>query len=351
MMIPVNEMPVVIPVDLFTRVRAYEHFPQRILVTGGSGSLGSALITDFLQSFPTSTVLCLSRDVHRQDLLVERLKKKGIPTDNLRLMLGDVRDKNRLEWVMRGATTVLHCAAIKHVGAGEYSPNEYILTNIEGTRNVAETALRANVEKCLFISTDKSCQPANLYGRTKAVAERLWVRYNGFNRVAKLSCIRYGNVFDSRGGVYQVWKKCVENEQPLTVRIPDPTRFICFLSWGVQWVKQCLDMMRGGEIFVPANLSALSLHDLARELQPDDGLWVKERLKAGEKQHEILLAPEEHQSTVYRDGFWIVNPEDPQWPYEAWEGGQPDLPYSSDGVPRMNAKEFLRLYQEEAQEE
>ena len=264
------------------------------------------------------------------------------------MVIGDVRDADRLYWNMRGSTDVAHLAALKHVDAGEYSPTEYVRTNINGTINVAEAALKTGVERCLFISTDKCCQPYNLYGRTKAVAERIWIRDNVFGcGKTKFSVVRYGNVFDSAGSVMEYWQDKTYGDE-ITVRTPNPTRFICFLSWGVQWIRDVLDNMRGGEIFVPAGLKAISMVSLAEEIAGWQYVNMLPLLP-GEKQHEVLIAPEEYQSTVAvsidESDFYVINPDEPQWAYEAWQGGYVEpMMYTSELVKHMRAKEFLALY-------
>ncbi len=278
---------------------------------------------------------------------------------NLRTVIGDVRDEDRLKWMMRGSDVVVHAAALKHVDAGEYAPTEYTKTNIEGTINVAEAAVTVGAEKCLFISSDKAVAPYNLYGRTKAVAERIWIRNNVLGRgKTKFSALRYGNVFDSRGSVVQVWSERVKNGQTISVREPDPTRFVCFLKWGVDWIRASLNLMHGGEIFLPAGLSALSMHDLALKFAPRDK-WEVLPLGGGEKQHESLIAPEEVSSAVYYPPFVIINPDSPQWKYETWKGfdndGIPsstkyeiDILQSSRSALRIGADDFIELYNRNA---
>lgn len=333
----------------------------RILVTGGSGSLGTVLIADLLKT-TDDVVICYSRDVHRQHGLVDYLHSKGFDDrfleDRLRLFIGDVRDQDRLFWAMRGVDTVVHTAALKHVGEGEYNSSEYIRTNIEGTSNVAEAAIQEGVSKCLFIGTDKIPGAVNLYGKTKAVAERLWIRLNQYGHPkTKLSALRYGNVFDSRGSVVEVWQSLIAQGLPISVCVPDPTRFVCFLPWGVEWIKGALAFMQGGEVFVPAGLQAISMHSLASYLQSDKSQWIESPLLSSEKQHEILIAPEEYSelsitlplqyNIPYR--MFVINPDTPRWRYSKWStdrecGVSVDRPYSSGRVPLMPIEEFMRLY-------
>ncbi len=327
---------------------------QRVFVTGGSGSLGRSLILNLL-STTDSVVVCYSRDPHKQNELVALTGNHP----NLRTVVGDVRDIDRLRWTMRGADVVVHAAALKHVDAGEYNPDEYHKTNIDGTTNVAEAAVSVGAEKCLFISSDKAVAPYNLYGRTKSVAERIWIRDNVLGRgKTKFSVLRYGNVFDSRGSVIQVWNERVKNGLSISVREPDPTRFVCFLKWGVDWIRASLELMRGGEIFLPAGLSAISMHDLALKFAPRDK-WELSPLGGGEKQHESLIAPEEVSSAVFYPPFVIVNPDSPQWKYQAWEnvirlhasvniGSEIDILRSSQNAPRIGADDFIKLYNQYA---
>ncbi len=320
---------------------------KRVFITGASGSLGKALVMNLLAT-TQATIVCYSRDPHKQNQLLELAKN----SPRLRMVIGDVRDKDRLYWNMRGSTDVIHTAALKYVDAGEYSPTEYTKTNIDGTTNVAEAALKTGIERCLFISTDKCVAAINLYGRTKAVAERIWIRDNVFGRgKTRFSVVRYGNVFDSAGGVMEYWQDKKYGDE-ITVRTPNPTRFICFLSWGVQWVRDVLDNIRGGEIFVPADLKAISMVSLAEEIAGWQYVSMLPLLP-GEKQHEILIAPEEYQSAITVDvgesSFHIINPDEPQWEYEPWQGSYIEpMMYTSELVEHMRAKDFLRLYEKTA---
>ena len=310
---------------------------ERYFVTGGTGSLGSKLVKHLLAT-TDDIVVCYSRDPHKQNRLLTETNNNP----NLRCVIGDIRDKDRLWWWMRGATAVAHCAALKHVDIGEYNSSEYESTNIVGSRNVMETAVKLGVQKAIIISSDKSVAAANLYGRTKAVAERSWIRFNTEARgKTLLSALRYGNVFDSQGNVVQVWRDRLQKGLPIIVREPDPTRFICFLRWGVKWIIDVLACMRGGEVFVPCNLRTLSIHTLARQFSPEDQ-WQRLPLGSGEKQHEVLLSPEEIPDTVTVGHFWVVNPLDHQWKYEKRVGAPVDVSQvSSATAPRMPVGEFL----------
>lgn len=289
-------------------------------------------------------MICYSRDPHKQNELISITKNHS----RLRVILGDIRDKERLFLAAHGCDTIIHTAALKHVDAGEYNPVEFVKTNIDGTLNVASAATELGIEKALFVSTDKAVSAFNLYGRTKAVAERVWIRENIYGRgTTKLSAIRYGNVFDSHGSVMEAWSNKKYGDD-ITVRIPNPTRFVCFLSWGVEWIRKALDMMRGGEIFVPSNLNAISMVSLAEEIVG----WYHVSmipLNAGEKQHEMLISPEEYQSTVEHAGFYIVNPEEPQWKYDNWKGKYAEpMMYTSELTKYIKAKDFIKLYKETA---
>ena len=308
-------------------------------MTGGTGSLGSKLVK-YLLANTDSVVVCYSRDPHKQNQLLAETRNHP----NLRLVIGDVRDEDRLWWMMRGATVVVHAAALKYVDLGEYNSGECSSINIDGSRNVMKTAVKIGAARALFISTDKSVSATNIYGRTKAVAERSWIRFNmeAHNRTM-LSALRYGNVFDSRGNVVEVWRNRLQQGLPIIVREPEPTRYVCLLSWGVKWIIDALATMRGGEVFIPSNLRAVSMFDLARQFSPEDQ-WKREPLGSGEKQHEVLLAKEEIPDTVNVGHFWIVNPVDYQWRYEKWTGLPVDEKQVSSGTaPRMPVGELLSL--------
>lgn len=240
------------------------------LISGLTGTWGQAL----LEADPPWTIRGLSRDELKQSELREQYP-------NVRWLLGDVRDRDRLRRAMEGCDTVVHAAALKRVDAGEYDPGEFIKTNVLGTMNVAECALDCGVEKAVLLSSDKAVSPANLYGSTKLCAERYFLAANAYggNR-CKFSVVRYGNVKGSRGSL-------LAKTGPVTLTDARATRFWMEPSEAVDLVLLALREMQGGEVFVP-KIGARLVADMVEAVgEPATGL------RPGEKLHEALIAPEE----------------------------------------------------------
>lgn len=261
-----------------------------VLITGATGSLGFLLCKRFIDK--GDEVIAFSRNPHKQAELI-----RDVNNSNLHCVLGDVRDTERLEDTFRtySPQVVIHAAALKRIERGETDSQEYLSINAVGTLNVARAAYRNRASKCLLISTDKAPQATTFYGTTKKIAEGIWIGNSRSNLGFSLfSVLRYGNVVDSNGSVWQIWQEKLKNNQQLVVRTPEPTRFFLKRKQAVDLVFQALDEMQGGEILLPSNLPAFSLWDLAYELSPDDSSWIMEPLVPGEKQHEVLAASNEY---------------------------------------------------------
>jgi len=296
---------------------------MNILITGGTGSLGSELVKIFTAQGHAVTVL--SRDPHKQArLLMEYPQVNAI--------LGDVRDYARVLFAMQDQQKVVHAAALKHVSLGETNPEEYFSVNVEGTQNVARAATACGVRQALLISTDKAPANSTLYGTTKKIAEGVWL--DKLNSGVEFCALRYGNVVNSNGSVWQVWQERVARGLPLAVREPEPTRFFMRKTEAVALVLNVLLHIQNGGVFVPSNTPAFSLWDLARELQPESQ-WLRESLGPGEKQHEVLVAPTEHVEQVEED-LWCVNPKRAK----AVHGTLPQ--FCSETAPRLSAQEVIR---------
>jgi UDP-N-acetylglucosamine 4,6-dehydratase/5-epimerase len=265
---------------------------MNILITGGTGSLGSRLTAKFLREGHQVTVL--SRNAHHQHELwasVQGLVKPG----QLLFVLGDVTEPTyvaRAMFHVGGPKDILiHAAAHKRIERGETDPEEYMRTNIQGTLVVAREARHFRIPKCLLISTDKAVAPLNTYGVSKAMAERLWLSFSSDRNY--FGAVRYGNVVESNGSVWHYWQQQQALGQALTVRDPEPTRFFMTLEQAVGVVESALTNMNAiHKLFVPADLEAFSLWDLARQIQPQEQ-WAFSPLSPGEKQHELLTAPGE----------------------------------------------------------
>lgn len=276
---------------------------RKILITGGTGSLGTALIKR-LASYPITRygaeydITVLSRDAHKQVRLAREYPQ-------VNFVLADVCDEHAVRDACEGKDIVIHAAAMKILSWGEAHTEELVRVNVEGTRNVARACNSANVPKCLLISTDKAPDPINAYGKSKAIAESIWT--NTKSRRSLFCAVRYGNVLNSNGSVWNVWNEQLKAGKPITVRVPEATRFILTVDQAVSIVFSVLSVMGTGNtgernvIYIPAMLPAFSVHDLARAMVPDESQWSMEPLLPGEKVAEVLLGTEEHAYQVSTD--------------------------------------------------
>lgn len=299
-----------------------------ILVTGGTGSFGKKFAEILTTEYNPKSLRIFSRGE-----LLQMEMHNAYKDDRLRYLIGDVRDKNRLSRAMNGVDIVIHAAALKQVPTCEYNPIEAIKTNIDGSVNVIDAAIDNSVEKVMAISTDKAVHPVNLYGATKMVAEKLFIQansYTGRQRKTKFSVVRYGNVVGSRGSVIPLFKEQAVSGE-ITITDKRMTRFWITLDQGVRFVIRSLEIMNGGEIFVP-KIPSMRITDLAKITAP--GVKMKEiGIRPGEKLHELLLTEDESRHAKEFGSYFIVEPEHAFWgkiPHP--EGGvlPDDFKYASD---------------------
>jgi UDP-N-acetylglucosamine 4,6-dehydratase len=291
-----------------------------ILVTGGTGSFGRTFARTVLERFQPRKLIIFSRDELKQSEM-----HREFPHKNIRYFIGDVRDLDRLRRAMRGVDVVVHAAAMKQVPACEYNPFEAVKTNVLGGANVIEAAIDAGVTKVLAISTDKAVNPVNLYGATKLCAEKLFVQGNSYAGEAgtRLSCARYGNVVGSRGSVIPLF---IEQRPTGVITVTDQrmTRFWITLQQGVDFVLQCLDVMEGGEIFVP-KIPSMHIMELVEAIAP--GCEVRYTgIRPGEKLHEVLVSEDESNGALEHDTFYLIPPQHPWWRASKWTSGTPVAP-------------------------
>lgn len=306
---------------------------KTILLTGGTGSFGQKFTERMLKAHKPKVIRIFSRDELKQ----WEMEKKFNSNQRLRFFIGDVRDRDRLDLAMRGVDIVVHAAALKQVPLCEYNPFEAVKTNVLGAQNVISAAIDNNVDKVMAVSTDKAVNPVNLYGATKMCMEKLFVdanSYVGEKRNTRLSCSRYGNVIGSRGSVIPLFKK-QKQEGSLTITDKNMTRFWLTLDEGVEFVIKCIEMMRGGEIFVP-KMPSMKITDLARVIAPDCKLKFT-GIRPGEKLHEVLISKDESRRTLEFRDYFIIQPDFYWWDYRKWSGGKklPDFyEYNSKDNPR-----------------
>ena len=324
---------------------------MRVAITGATGSLGSALVAA-LEQAGAARVVALSRDEVKSAELQARFLTFGA----LRCVLGDVRDRERLEQVFDGCEAVIHAAALKRVEQGTYSPGELIKTNILGTVNVIAAAAAAGVRRVLVISSDKCVEPVNFYGMTKAVAEGYAVQANSYvyPRGCRVACVRYGNVLGSRGSVVHVWRHQLRAGQPVTITAPGMTRFILTLPQAAAFCLTALEgSFEGGEVFVP-RLPAARLLDLCQAVigvpvgaGPGPAVRYTGLRPGGEKCHEALLSHEEPARTWWDGARFVVLPSFHPW-RASWSARGESIkhPYTSDQPARwLSIGELVTMLQ------
>lgn len=310
---------------------------KTVLITGGTGSFGKKFTKILLAEKNPQKIIIFSRDELKQ----HEMRVAGYTDPRLRYFIGDVRDRDRLLRAMHGVDIVVHAAALKQVPACEYNPMEAIKTNIIGTSNVVEAALDAGVKKVLALSTDKAVSPANLYGGTKLVGEKLVIQSNNYSAgtSTRYSCVRYGNVVGSRGSVVPLFLK-MRASGKLTVTDERMTRFWLSLEQGVHFVINCIEQMEGGEVFVP-KIPSTKVVDLAKAIAPEAEIEII-GIRPGEKLHEELLSVDEARHSVELETMFVVQPVSASWFGYSWQDKGKPLPegfsYTSD-----NNTEWLDL--------
>jgi UDP-N-acetylglucosamine 4,6-dehydratase len=316
-----------------------------ILITGGTGSFGKRFITAVLQKYKPERLIAYSRDELKQFHLRQDFPIDQFP--NLHMFIGDVRDRERLYRAMDGIDIVVHAAALKQVPTAEYNPLEAIKTNILGAANVVDAAIDRRVKKVLALSTDKAANPVNLYGATKLCADKLFVAANATGIGPTIfSAVRYGNVVGSRGSVIPYFL-AQRSTGRLSITDPRMTRFLITLKHGVEFVLDCIDKMKGGEIFIP-KIPSVRVMDLARVIGPGCEHEII-GIRPGEKLHETLVSEDDARLTVELEDRFVIQPIHSYWkkhhstnrPGKVCDDG---FRYSSDtNIWWLNDEEILQL--------
>ncbi len=314
---------------------------KTILLTGGTGSFGTEFCKIALSEHSPKAIRVYSRG----ELLQIQMQSK-FNDGRLRFFIGDVRDKDRLARAMYGADIIVHAAALKQVPVCEYNPIEAIKTNIEGSMNVVDCSIDCGVSQVIGISSDKAVAPVNLYGKTKAVMENLFIQANVYARnKTKFSCTRYGNVIGSRGSVIPLF---LEQKKSGSITLTDfrMTRFWITLTQGVNFVINCLSMQRGGEIFVPI-IPSTRIIDLADVIAPNSQLNFI-GIRPGEKLHELLVSEDEARHSKHIQDCYIIIPEFPFWSedtyFDTTDGQLPEnFRYSSETARKLTVEEIRAI--------
>ena len=314
---------------------------KSILVTGGTGSFGKQFIRTALRDHSPRRIVVFSRDELKQFEMSNLPEFRDRP--ELRFFIGDVRDVERLRRAFDGVDLVVHAAALKQVPACEYNPFEAIKTNVHGAQNVIDAAIDEGVERVVALSTDKACNPINLYGATKLCSDKLFIAGNAYvgSKDTTFSVVRYGNVVGSRGSVVPFFIRQRETGK-LPITHMDMTRFWITLDQGVQFVIDSLERMHGGELFVP-KIPSMRIPDLARAIGPDCEL-VDVGIRPGEKLHEVMISEDDARHTVEHEDYYAILPEF-RWWKKGHAGGEPTddgFRYSSETNDRWLTVEELQ---------
>ncbi|SDZ75856.1 UDP-N-acetylglucosamine 4,6-dehydratase (inverting) [Desulfuromusa kysingii] len=284
---------------------------QSILITGGTGSFGKQFVKTILKNKNSVRRLVIfSRDELKQYEMAQEFSPEKYP--QIRYFIGDIRDKDRLKKAMQDIDVVIHAAALKHVPIAEYNPFECIKTNVLGAQNVVDACLETQVKKVVALSTDKAAAPINLYGATKLCSDKLFVAANNMKgkRDIKFSVVRYGNVMGSRGSVIPFFLK-ERNKGILPITDKRMTRFNITLEDGVKLVLQALDIMWGGEIFIP-KIASYHITDVAEAIAPECKLKTV-GIRPGEKLHEEMVTVTDALNTVEFKDYFVILPSLPLW--------------------------------------
>ena len=281
---------------------------KKILITGGTGSLGNALTSRLLKE-NVDTIRIFSRNENKQITMESKFSD-----DRLRFLLGDIRDYPRLVRAMEDIDIVFHAAALKHVPVIEYNPFEAIKTNVIGSQNVIDACLEENVSKAIAIGTDKAVSPLNTYGATKLLMEKLFVTASNYlkkeRHQTKFSALRYGNVLGSSGSVIPKFIEQIKNKKKITITDPNMTRFSITMDDALDFILNATKIAKGSEIFVP-KLKAYAISDVKDALFELLGKTNEENIgiREGEKLNEILINSDEiRYSWEYENMYMILNP-------------------------------------------
>ena len=323
---------------------------KKILITGGTGSLGQAL-TERLLGMGVETIRIFSRNEYKQIEMESKFQD-----ERLRFFIGDVRDYQRLEMALEDIDIVFHAAALKHVPKIEYNPFESIKTNVIGTQNVIDACLKRNVEKAVCIGTDKAVSPLNTYGSTKLLMEKLFVAANNYLNREKhrtiFLAVRYGNVLGSSGSVIPKFIEQIKANKQVTITDPKMTRFSITMNEALDLILNAITSAKGSEIFVP-KLRAYNIVDVKNaltELISDTGEKIT-GIRTGEKLHETLINEDEIRYTWEFENMYMIasplytlfNDKNIKESYQGIKKIEDVQKYSSDNVEKISVKDLKTI--------
>jgi UDP-N-acetylglucosamine 4,6-dehydratase len=283
-----------------------------ILITGGTGSIGKALVNHLLHNSKARRIIIFSRDELKQ----HELRKYFKDDTRLRWFLGDIRDLQRLIRAFHRVDFVIHAAALKQVDTGEYNPMEFIKTNVLGSQNIIDAAIETKVKKVVALSTDKASSPINLYGATKLTADKLFVAANNYSiSYGTAFCVvRYGNVMGSRGSVIPYFRQIAESGESIPLTDIRMTRFWISIQQAVEFVVESFEIMQGGELYVP-RIPSMKLTDLAKAVAPNSKI-IEIGMRPGEKLHEEMISADDSRRAILVGNRYVVTPVISEWGYK-----------------------------------
>jgi UDP-N-acetylglucosamine 4,6-dehydratase/5-epimerase len=269
---------------------------KTILISGGAGSIGSAL-SERIIKYPIKSLRILDINEHSLFKL-----KRNIDSPKLRLLLGSVLDKERLDMASFGTDIIIHTAAVKNIEISEFNPMETIDVNINGTINMIKASIKNKPKKFLNISTDKAADSSTLYGTTKNVSEKLISWAGSHFEDTTFASARFGNVIETKGNVFEIWKDELEKNKPLSITHPDMTRYFFHIDEAVNFLLNCLIIMKNGELFIP-KMKSFKVKELANKISKNHKIIG---LRQGEKMNEVLISDEEKKLGKEHNDMWIV---------------------------------------------
>ena len=271
---------------------------KSILVTGGAGSIGSILVSKLLE-YPIKSIRVLDIDEHA----LFKLNKK-LNDSRLRILLGSILDQDRVDMAGDGIDIVFHLAAIKNIEISEFNPIETIDTNVNGTVNIIKMLIKKKPKKFINVSTDKAVDSSTLYGNTKQLGERL-TSWAGFHiKETKSATVRFGNVIETRGNVFEIWDEELKHNKPLSITEPLMKRYFIHSSEVVDFILNCTTISKRGEIFIP-KMKLFTIKELANKVSKKHKIIG---LRQGEKLQEKLLSSEEKSIAIEKSNMWVIRP-------------------------------------------
>jgi FlaA1/EpsC-like NDP-sugar epimerase len=316
---------------------------KKVLVTGGSGSIGQKIVKELLK-YDVDVVRVLDNN---ETALFDL--ENDLNSSKIRTFVGDIRDYKRLERAFKDIDIIFHAAAYKHVPLCEYNPMDAVKTNVGGTQNIIDAAIACDVKKVILISTDKAVNPVNVMGATKLLAERLMISSNAYSGAdgTKFSCVRFGNVLNSRGSVIPVFKKQIKNGGPVTITDEGMTRFIMHIHEAAKLILTAGSLSEGSEIFI-LKMPSVRVPDLAEAMieyyAPKYGFDVEDidveiiGKRIGEKLHEELMTPDEILYAEDNSELFIIRKEINE--------NHPDFVYNSSEIEQLSKKDILKVLSE-----